>query len=51
MEAWGELEITSKGLMQPIVCETSEIPSLPSGKIDRQTLNDMASNHYSKLGK
>jgi acyl-CoA synthetase (AMP-forming)/AMP-acid ligase II len=50
-EAWGELEIANKGLMQPIVCETSEIPSLPSGKIDRQTLNYMAFEHYSKLGK
>lgn len=42
LEAWTRLDINIRSAVLPEIYEIAEIPSLPSGKIDRQALNDLA---------
>jgi acyl-CoA synthetase (AMP-forming)/AMP-acid ligase II len=50
LEAWGEIELSRKGVAYPMVVEIDSIPSLPSGKLDRQSLNEVAEKNYLKMG-
>lgn len=50
LEAWTRLAINIRSAVLPEIYEIAKIPSLSSGKIDRQALNDLAEREFNFKG-